>query len=152
MLKLFIKFSLVGASGIVVNLGVYSLLIAMKTNYLWAAVISFAFAVTNNFYWNFIWTFKGKGEDKSAATKYLYFWLISLLNFGFNLLILRELVDVLLLNKVLAQLIAILIVSTSNFLGNYLFTFKTNGSKAEQTITKKGDITNENSNHHSYLQ
>ena len=124
MLKAFVKFSLVGASGTVVNLAVYSLAIYLGTNYMAAATISFLVAVTNNFYWNFIWTFKGKAPEKSIRRKYFSFFLISLLNFGINLIALKYFVDVLLLHKILAQVLAIGIASVFNFLLNYLITFR----------------------------
>ncbi|MDU4961144.1 MAG: GtrA family protein [Sporomusaceae bacterium] len=124
MLKEFIKFSLVGASGTLVNLAVYSLAIYLGTNYLAAATLSFLVAVSNNFYWNFIWTFKGKAPQKSLRRKYFSFFLISLLNFAINLAALNYLVDVCLFDKILAQIIAIGIASVFNFLLNYLITFR----------------------------
>lgn len=124
MLKEFVKFSLVGASGTLVNLAVYSLAISMGMHYMVAATISFLVAVTNNFYWNFIWTFKGKAPEKSIRRKYVSFFLISVLNFGINLVALKYLVDVYTLNKILAQVLAIGVASIFNFLLNYLITFR----------------------------
>ncbi|KYZ76411.1 polysaccharide synthesis protein GtrA [Anaerosporomusa subterranea] len=124
MLKEFVKFSLVGASGTLVNLAIYSLAIYLGTNYMAAATISFLVAVTNNFYWNFIWTFKGKAPEKSIRWKYVSFFLISVLNFGINLIALKYLVDVYMLNKILAQILAIGVASVFNFLLNYLITFR----------------------------
>jgi dolichol-phosphate mannosyltransferase len=89
-----------------------------------AATISFLVAVTNNFYWNFIWTFKGKAPEKSIRRKYVCFFLISILNFGINLIALNYLVDVYMLNKILAQVLAIGVASVFNFLLNYLITFR----------------------------
>lgn len=124
MLKEFVKFSLVGASGTLVNLAVYSLAIYLGLDYMVSATASFLVAVTNNFYWNFIWTFKGKAPEKSIHRKYISFFLISVLNFGINLLALRYLVDVYMLNKILAQVLAIGLASIFNFLLNYLITFR----------------------------
>lgn len=124
MVKEFVKFSLVGASGTLVNLAVYSLAIYMGLDYIVSATVSFLVAVTNNFYWNFIWTFKGKAPGKSIRRKYVSFFLISVLNFGINLLALRYLVDAYMLNKILAQILAIGIASVFNFLLNYLITFR----------------------------
>ena len=54
-----LKFSVVGLSGYVVNLAVYvSLLKGAGLHYLPAAVCSFVVAVTNNYLWNRLWTFR----------------------------------------------------------------------------------------------
>ena len=55
------KFCCVGASGYVVNLAVYAILLRWAgLHYLAAAVCSFAVAVTNNYLLNRHWTFRGQ--------------------------------------------------------------------------------------------
>ena len=55
------KFCAVGASGYVVNLGVYALLLDVAgVDFRAAAVCSFLVAVTNNYTWNRVWTFRGQ--------------------------------------------------------------------------------------------
>jgi len=55
----FLRFSLVGSSGVVVNLAVYTLAIyVFNLHYLLAATISFMVAMTNNFLLNRYLTFK----------------------------------------------------------------------------------------------
>jgi len=124
ILKLLIKFLIVGASGVVVNLIIYSVLIYFNINYILAASLAFIFAVTNNFFWNFIWTFKGEAVHKSVKRKYFEFFAISLFNFFINISLLRIMVEAFYVDKILAQIIAIAITSLLNFTGNYLFTFK----------------------------
>lgn len=143
IIKTFIKFGLVGASGVIVNMTIYTTLIALDINYMVAATVAFLFAVTSNFYLNFIWTFKGKGKDKSIKKKYIHFFLISLLNFLINLFILRLTVGFLTESqwvygiiedhvdmdpnkviKVIAQIIGIGIATFFNFFGNYFITFR----------------------------
>ena len=59
-----IRFCVVGASGYVVNLAVYTLLLkAGDVHYLLAATGSFLVAVTSNYTWNRLWT-----SAASAAT------------------------------------------------------------------------------------
>lgn len=123
MIKMLIRFSLVGLSGVGVNMVVYMYLTGLSVHYLAAAVVSFAAAVTNNFIWNMVWTFKGRARDKSIKRKYLSFFAISTVSLGINLLALKLLVEYVSLAVVTAQLAAIMIVSGLNFCLNYLITF-----------------------------
>lgn len=143
IIKIFIKFGLVGASGVIVNMLIYTALITLDVNYLVAATVAFLFAVSSNFYLNFIWTFKGKGKGKSVKRKYLHFFIISLLNFIINLSILKVAVEFLSVNeltydiitkyagsnpdkviKIIAQMIGIGVATFFNFFGNYFITFR----------------------------
>src|SRR6056297_450536 len=124
IIKLFIKFSLVGLSGVGVNLAVYSFLIYFDIYYLLAATLSFLVAVSNNFYWNFIWTFKDRAEHKTVSKKYIHFFLVSLFNYFVNISILKIMVSVFAYNKLFSQVIAIGTASVLNFIGNYLITFR----------------------------
>jgi len=117
-----VKFSIVGAVGYVVNLGVYTALLrGAGFHYLGAAVCSFLVAVTNNYTWNRVWTFRG--DRGHIAYQGLRFFVVSLVSLGANLLILRGLVGAG-LDKVLAQAIAIVLVTPLNFVGNKLWSFR----------------------------
>ncbi len=137
------KFGSIGASGVIVNFLIYTALITLDVNYLVAATIAFLFAVSSNFYLNFIWTFKGKGKGKSVKKKYLHFFIISLLNFIINLSILKVAVEFLSVNeltydiitkyagsnpdkiiKIIAQIIGIGVATFFNFFGNFFITFR----------------------------
>lgn len=66
----FIRFALVGASGTVVMLGtLYIFTEYARLNYYLSYAIAFVLAVSNNYLWNTIWTFR---QDKSfrALSKY----------------------------------------------------------------------------------
>lgn len=102
---------------------VYMSLIALSANYLVAAGCSFAVAVTSNFIWNVLWTFKGRAAEKSIPKKYVSFLVISIMNLGVNLLILKFLVEYSQIGETLAQLVSIVVVSGVNFLLNYRITF-----------------------------
>ena len=129
MLKKFLKFSVVGLSGTIVNLSIYTLLLKTEMNYLLAAVVAFFFAVTNNFYWNFRWTFPTRGLQRSTGNMYLRFFCISVFNLGINLGLLHWFVEEFLFDRQFAQLLAIALVSGLNFLMNLRFTFTTGDAK-----------------------
>jgi putative flippase GtrA len=116
------RFCAVGASGYVVNLAVYLLLLrGLELHYLLAATGSFLVAVTNNYTWNRLWTFRG--QRGHLAYQGLRFLVVSTIALAANLLVLHLLVDQAGLGKVLAQAIAIMFVTPLNFVGNKLWSF-----------------------------
>ncbi len=116
------RFCAVGASGYVVNLVVYTLLLqGAGLHYLLAATCSFLVAVTNNYTWNRLWTFRG--QRGHIGYQGLRFFVVSTIALGANLVILYLLVQQLELGKLLAQAIAIVLVTPLNFVGNKLWSF-----------------------------
>ena len=116
------KFCVVGASGYAVNLGVYTVLLRNGgLHYLVAALCSFVVAVTNNYTWNRLWTFRG--QRGHFAYQGMRFLIVSVVALGANLAVL-DLLVVLGLPKIPAQAIAIVVVTPLNFLGNKLWSFR----------------------------
>ena len=116
------KFCAVGASGYVINLAVYTALLrGAGWHYAAAATASFLVAVTNNYVLNRIWTFRH--ERGHVAYQGLRFLVVSVLALGANLLILDALVG-LGVGKIVAQAVAIVLVTPLNFVGNKLWSFK----------------------------
>jgi len=114
------KFSVVGGTGFLVNLGIFSLLLHFGVHYIPAAVCSFLVAVTNNYTWNRLWTFAHHtGGVVYQGPRFLIVSLCALLA---NLAILSGLVS-LGLEKRLAQAIAIVLVTPLNFVRNKLWSF-----------------------------
>jgi putative flippase GtrA len=115
------KFCTVGAVGYAVNLAVYSTLVSAGMHYNLAAACSFLVAVTNNYTWNRLWTFRG--QRGHVGYQGLRFLVVSLLALAANELLLTVLVaaDV---GKVVAQAIAIVLVTPINFVGNKLWSFR----------------------------
>jgi len=117
------KFCAVGGSGYVVNLSVYALLLkGAGIHYLLAAVGSFLVAVTNNYTWNRVWTFRH--QRGHVAYQGMRFLVVSLVALAANLIFLRMLVE-LDTGKIVAQAIAIMLVTPLNFVGNKLWSFRT---------------------------
>jgi putative flippase GtrA len=115
------KFCAVGASGYVVNLAVYSVLVGSGVHYSLAAACSFLVAVTNNYTWNRLWTFRG--QRGHLAYQGLRFLVVALIALAANEVILFGLVAFG-LGKVVAQAIAIVLVTPINFVGNKLWSFR----------------------------
>ena len=119
-----IRFGAVGASGYVVNLAVFTPAVhGAGFGYGVAATMAFVVALANNFFWNRAWTFKaGDGHAGFQAARFV---VVSLVAFGFNLLLLFVLVEFGGVAKVPAQAIAIVAATPLNFLGNKLWSFRT---------------------------
>jgi putative flippase GtrA len=116
------KFCAVGAIGYAVNLLVYvALLRGADLHYLPAAACSFVVAVTNNYTWNRLWTFRG--HRGHLYYQGLRFFVVSLLSLGANLVVLDVLVAAG-VGKVPAQAVAIVLVMPLNFAGNKLWSFR----------------------------
>jgi putative flippase GtrA len=117
-----LKFCLVGASGYVVNLTVYALLVrGLDVHYMPAAVASFCVAVANNYLWNRLWTFRG--QRGHFYYQGLRFFIVAWCALAANLIVLRTLVA-LGMDEVGAQAIAIIFVTPVNFIGNKLWSFR----------------------------
>jgi dolichol-phosphate mannosyltransferase len=128
----YIKFAFIGGIGTVINLAIlWTAVEIFFVHYLWAAVMAFVVADTNNFIWNRWWTFRSKGK---VHVQYSQFLLVSLDGLMLNLIILKTIVEDLMpslgigedrasLFIVVAQVIAIFLVSIFNFIANSLWTF-----------------------------
>jgi putative flippase GtrA len=117
-----VRFGVVGASGYVVNLAVFALLVhGAGVDYRLAAVAAFVVALSNNFLWNRLWTFRA--SDGHAGFQAARFCVVSLVAFGFNLVVLYALVEGLGASEVPAQAFAIAAATPLNFVGNKLWSF-----------------------------
>ncbi|HWE83161.1 MAG TPA: GtrA family protein [Gaiellaceae bacterium] len=116
------KFGAVGASGYLVNLGVYALLLTEAGfHYILAATGSFLVAGAWNYWWNRHWTFRA--ERGHFGYQGMRFFAVSATVFGANLGVLTALVA-LGTGKIVAQAVAIVLVTPLNFLGNKLWSFR----------------------------
>jgi putative flippase GtrA len=118
-----VRFGLVGGIGFAVNLAVYAFCVhVLGLDYHVAAVAAWLVAVMNNFILNRHWTFDaGDGRVHFQAMRFL---VVSLVAFGFSLLLLTLFVEVAGLAKVPAQALAVAASMPLNFLGNKLWSFR----------------------------
>ena len=116
------KFAAVGATGYAVNLVVYTALLrGAGWHYAAAATVSFLVAVTNNYLWNRLWTFRD--QRGHVGFQGLRFFVVAVTAYAANLGILSALIAFG-TDKVVAQAIAIVLVTPLNFIGNKLWSFR----------------------------
>ena len=118
----FIKFMVVGFSGLFVDFGFTYLL---KEKFKWQKYLSnaigFMMAATSNYILNRIWTFHS--SDPKILIEYSQFMVISLVGLGINTLVLWLIVSRLKWNFYFSKLMAIAVVTIWNFVANALITF-----------------------------
>jgi dolichol-phosphate mannosyltransferase len=116
------KFGVVGATGYVVNLAVFAVLVELGgVHHIPGAIGAFCVAVMNNFFWNRHWTFRAThGHPGFQAAR---FFTVSLLALGVNLIVLSLLVDAAGVAELPSQAIAVAFAMPLNFIGNKLWTF-----------------------------
>lgn len=79
----FLKFGIVGASGMVVHFGVLFLLRDVAhINQFVANTAGFITAATTNYFLNRVWTFRSR--EKQVGVEYLKFFTVSLVGLGIN--------------------------------------------------------------------
>jgi putative flippase GtrA len=122
-----LKFNLVGAVGIGVQLGVLVLLTkAWYFGYLFATALAVEAAVLHNFVWHEKFTWVDKGFRRLSETLRRFWWFHAangVVSIGGNLLLMRWLVGQLHVRPVLANLLSIAACSVANFLvcDNWVF-------------------------------
>ncbi len=122
MLNRYLRFGVVGASGVVVDMAVLFLLSDSKMlawNLSWSKALAAEAAIMNNFVWNEVWTFgdisAAQSHRQARLGRLAKFNLICLAGIGLSILLLNFQVHYLALNVYLANLIAIVLVSFWNF-------------------------------------
>ncbi len=118
----FLKFGVVGFSGVFVDFGITALSKeVLKIPKYISNGIGFTVAATSNYFFNRWWTFQSQNPE--VMTEYLKFIGISLIGLAINTAILWLLVSRGKINFYLSKLGAIAVVTIWNFAMNYLFTF-----------------------------
>jgi dolichol-phosphate mannosyltransferase len=134
--KRFFKFGLVGFSGVFVDMVIFYLLSDASTlgwGLTRSKIIAAEVAVLNNFLWNDLWTFRDLAQQQFGRRKlikrFVKFNLICLVGIGLNLIILNLLYNYLGVNKYIANLIAIAIVTIWNFWFNLKLSWRVTQTK-----------------------
>ena len=118
----FIKFGLVGATGLVLDFFITWL---FKEKFLFNKYLSnalgFSVAVTNNYFLNSYFTFE---NNHPISVQFVSFIGIAIVGLGLNLFILYLFQTYTKLNFYWSKMMAIVFVFVWNFTANYFFTFK----------------------------
>jgi putative flippase GtrA len=123
LLLKFIKFGIVGVSGVVVDFGITWLLKEKaRLNQYVANSAGFLCAVVSNYVLNRLWTFHS--HDAAVGLQFAKFFAVALVGLGMNNLLIYWLNERQKISFYYAKGIATAIVMLWNFGANYLFTFK----------------------------
>ncbi len=122
MLLKFVKFSIVGSSGVIIDFALtYLCKEKLKINKYISNSIGFIVAATSNYILNRIWTFGS--ENPEIATEYGKFIMVSVVGLGINNFVLWLLHGKGKLNFYVSKFVSVGIATIWNFFANYTFTF-----------------------------
>lgn len=126
----FVKFAMVGASGVAVNLGVFNLTLlageglhghpSLEAKYL-ANALGFVVSVLSNYTLNRRWTFRSSGAVRRELPK---FFTVSVLAYAANLVVFSICLRRIQIAPNASQLVAIAAVTPINFIANKLWSFR----------------------------
>jgi len=118
----FVKFSLVGFSGVFVDFGTtFICKEVLKIQKYVANTCGFTLAATSNYFMNRLWTFHS--TNPNIMQEFSRFFLIALIGLCINLLIIWAMSGKFKVNFYLSKLVATLVVTLWNFLINAYYTF-----------------------------
>ncbi len=118
----FIKFCIVGFSGVFVDFGITFICKEyLKIQKYIANSCGFVMAASSNYLMNRIWTFHS--SNPNVALEFTRFFIIALIGLLINLLIIWALTGKFRVNFYLSKLVATIVVTLWNFLINAYYTF-----------------------------
>jgi putative flippase GtrA len=118
----FIKFSLVGFSGVFVDFGTtFVCKEILKIQKYVANTFGFTLAATSNYIMNRIWTFQS--SNPNVVLEFSRFFMIALIGLGINLAIIWAMTGKFKVNFYVSKAVATVVVTLWNFLINAYYTF-----------------------------
>lgn len=121
----FIKFCIVGGSGVIVNEGLLSLLTYVGgLQYQISSIIAIQASIITNFIFNNKWTFKKSSNESHVMTKFAKFEGVSLIGAAINWGILVTLTEFAGMHILLSNLIGIIVATAWNYIINVFYTWK----------------------------
>lgn len=123
--RTFIKFAIVGAAGVVVNLGVFTLLLAMGMNKFMASPVAIEISIVSNFLFNNYWTFRWRKTKDRIRIKGIKFNVVSLVSLGVSYSTFVALSTIYpQMSPQIPQLVGIIPATLINYFLNSYWTFK----------------------------
>ena len=123
-IKRFLKFSVVGASGVIVNLGLlYVFVRFLGLNKFLSGALAIELSILNNFFWNNLWTWRERRAE-SVLLRLLKYYLASASTSALGNYVVFAFLLRLGLNYLLADLIGIGVAVIINFLLSDRWVFK----------------------------
>lgn len=138
----FLKFCVVGASGYVVNISAFALLLALSVQHLVAAGVGFAVAMGSNFWWNRRWTFAS--GDRALAIQAARFFTVSVVACLFAATVLELLVGTAGFPALAAQPAAVMVATPLSFVGNKAWTFGSRAPATAEPVARYDDAARPN--------
>ena len=119
-----IQYYMVGASGVLVNLGIlYMLADIAGFWYVASQVVAISVSITTNFFFNRYWTFRGSIEDQRNSVMYVKFIIISAIGMAIQMGITVTLVESSGFYHMYGAGIGIAVASAINYVLNRRLTF-----------------------------
>lgn len=121
----FIKFGIVGATGLAVNIIFFSLFLALGMNKYYASPLAIELSIIWNFVLNNNWTFRSRGNGSGISTKGARFHVVSIIALGLSystFLALSKLMPE--YSPVIHQIASVVPASLVNYLLNSCWTFR----------------------------
>ena len=121
-LTTFLKFAVVGFSGMVVNFGItYLMKEKVGLNKYVSNILGFVVAATTNYFLHRYWTFHS--QNPQMGKEYIQFFTVSIIGVTIDTLVVYLLHDKMKVNFYISKIFATGVAMVWNFLANLLFTF-----------------------------
>lgn len=117
------RFCVVGFLGTITNLSVFYIVShVVLLSVITSSICAFAVAVTQNYLFNHLWSFKKVTVGNPNISNYVRYVFVNLFSLVINLIVLDVLVS-LSFNSILAQAIGVIVGMSINYAGSYFFVF-----------------------------
>jgi len=117
-----IKFATTGIINTLVSFIIYCLCFSVfKFNYIVSLIFAYFFGVLNSYLWNSKWTFQAKGFNQREFIKFI---LVYISTFILNLLILDIEINIMRMNELASQGIALIIAAFVSFISYKYWVFR----------------------------